>query len=229
MKKRIKKIPILGRIATQLYWKIRSQQEAPNSFPGSETYWEQRYVNGGNSGVGSYGKFAMFKADIINRFVSEHDVKSVIEFGCGDGNQLKLANYPHYLGFDVSETAVSSCRKQFCSDDTKKFRLMKEYNGERADLALSLDVIYHLIEDSIFENYMATLINASDRYIIIYSSDSDSNLWYEGIHVRHRKFTNWIAANMSCWKAIEHIPNKYPYTGDFLEGSFADFYIYEKV
>ncbi len=67
-----------------------------NIFPGSDKYWEQRYAVGGNSGVGSYGKFANFKAEVINKFVREHKIKSVIEFGCGDGNQLKLANYPSY-------------------------------------------------------------------------------------------------------------------------------------
>ncbi|MGH8556773.1 MAG: methyltransferase domain-containing protein, partial [Methylococcales bacterium] len=196
---------------------------------GSGPYWEQRYANGYNSGAGSYGRLAKFKADVINRFVSGHDVKSVIEFGCGDGNQLKLANYVQYLGFDVSETAVSSCREQFCSDETKSFRLMKEYADERADLALSLDVIYHLVENSIFEEYMATLFKASDQFVIIYSSDSDDNPRYQGIHVRHRKFSNWIAANVPHWKLREHIPNKLPYRADDREGSFADFYIYEMV
>jgi len=28
---------------------------------------------------------------------------------------------------------------------------MSQYRGERADLALSLDVIYHLVEDRVFE------------------------------------------------------------------------------
>ena len=56
-------------------------------FPGSDRYWETRYASGRNSGVGSYGGFAEFKAETINSFVSSCNVTSVIEFGCGDGNR----------------------------------------------------------------------------------------------------------------------------------------------
>ena len=55
---------------------------------------EKRYSAGGNSGAGSYSQLAEFKAQVLNRFVATHDVKHIIEFGSGDGNQLALAEYP---------------------------------------------------------------------------------------------------------------------------------------
>jgi hypothetical protein len=231
IKEQIKRIPILGNFARQLYRVLRGTQPEPKPkpFPGSENYWEQRYRSGGNSGVGSYDKFAQFKAEILNSFVNNHNVKTVIEFGCGDGNQLSLANYPNYIGFDVSPTVINICTQRFSTDSNKTFKLMKDYEDETADLSLSLDVIYHLIEDEIFENYMRRLFEASGRYVIIYSSNSDDNEGYQGTHVRHRKLTKWIQNNLSRWKLIKHIPNKYPYNGDYRTGSFADFYIYEKV
>ena len=76
-------------------------------FSDSVTLWEQRYLMGGNSGQGSYGVLAEFKAKIVNQFVEEFEVKSLVEFGCGDGSQLMLANYPRYVGLDVSQKAVS--------------------------------------------------------------------------------------------------------------------------
>jgi len=230
MKKIIKQIPVLGDMAKRAYWKFlagRRRDSAP--FPGSEAYWEQRYAIGGNSGAGSYGRFAQFKADVVNNFVETHQVQSVIEFGCGDGNQLSLSRYPTYLGFDVSGTSISRCRELFKSDGHKAFRLTSEYNGEVADLALSLDVIYHLVEDEIFEQYMRVLFKASNRYVIIYASDTNNNKGYEGTHVRHRKFTKWIRNNLPDWALAEHIPNRYPFRGNYLEGSFAEFFIYEKV
>jgi hypothetical protein len=36
-------------------------------------------------------------------------VRSAIEFGCGDGHQLTLVDYPRYTGVDVSETIVRHC------------------------------------------------------------------------------------------------------------------------
>jgi len=228
MKEIIKQIPILGDLAKRIYWKILAHRRIPQPFPGSAAYWEKRYSAGGDSGVGSYAFFAEFKADVLNRFVGTHDVQSIIEFGCGDGNQLRLAKYPTYLGLDISNTAIELCQKLFKSDRHMSFRLMSEYNGENADLTLSLDVVYHLVEDDVFEHYMRTLFEASNRYVIIYASDSDDNRGYEGTHVRHRKFTRWIAANLLTWNLVEHLPNRYPYRGDYRKGSFAEFFIYEK-
>ena len=60
----------------------------------SGDYWERRYRLGMTSGPGSAGKLASFKADVLNEFVRDNGVQSVIEFGCGDGTQLTLAKYP---------------------------------------------------------------------------------------------------------------------------------------
>lgn len=227
MKDIVKLIPVLGRVQ-RMYWRFLARKRNPEPFPGSAEYWERRYSAGGNSGAGSYALFAEFKAEVLNGFVAKHKVKTVIEFGCGDGNQLILANYPAYLGLDISSTAITKCQAMFKTATNKSFSLMSDYNGQKADLALSLDVIYHLIEDNVFEHYMRTLFDAAIRYVIIYASDSDDNRGYEGTHVRHRKFTNWINKNLPNWELMERLPNRYPYQGDYLKGSFADFFIYRK-
>jgi cyclopropane fatty-acyl-phospholipid synthase-like methyltransferase len=184
MKEIIKKIPVLSNLVRQVraIWLEKSRVPFLGS---SAAYWEERYARGGNSGVGSYGRYARFKAEVINAFLATHSVDSVIEFGCGDGNQLELMHYPHYMGFDISDTTIASCKKLFGFDAKKEFRLMREYAGQIADLAVSLDVIYHLVEDEVFEGYMKTLFSASSRYIIIYSSDMDNNRGHEGTHIRH--------------------------------------------
>lgn len=228
MKEIIKRTPILGEVGRRLYRRLRTRPKRPAPFPGTERYWERRYAGGGNSGVGSYALFRAFKADVINEFVAKQKLESVIEFGCGDGNQLRLASYPSYVGFDVSNTAVSQCRKLFESDQQKSFRVMGAYDGEEADVALSLDVIYHLVEDKVFEHYLQTLFRAARRYVIVYSSDSDDNRGYEGTYIRHRNFTKWIEENLPSWEMVRRIPNRYPYRGDYKTGSFADFFIYAR-
>jgi SAM-dependent methyltransferase len=224
----IKGIPKLGHLARKIYWDQASKETRRKRFSNSISYWEKRYSSGGNSGPGSYGKLAEFKATTINEFVAKHDLRSVIEFGCGDGNQLILSEYPAYLGFDVSETAVTKCKELFEGDATKRFRLLTDYKGEKADLALSLDVIFHLIEDDVFTNHMNSLFESSNQYAIIYSSDFDGREGYQPPHVRHRNFTTWIQRSLPQWKLIEHIPNKYPYQGDYTQGSFSDFFVYAK-
>lgn len=212
---------MLSYLARQLWRIIRNQRE-PKILFSSDGYWEERYASGDNSGIGSYDKLAEFKAGIINHFVTEHNVTSVIDFGCGDGNQLQYANYQDYLGLDVSKTAISLCKQKFIFDSNKKFALMQEYEGEVAELALSLDVIYHLVEFDVFNKYMTTLFNAASRYVIIYSSNFEDNEKQKVAHVNHRMFTKWIENNLSDWMIKHIIPNKYPTV------SSAEFFIYEK-
>ncbi len=226
LKQIIKQTPILGGMARWIYFMALRRTRGP--FPGTAAYWESRYSAGGDSGAGSYTIFAEFKAEVINEFVAEHNVQSVIEFGCGDGNQLTLAKYTTYSGYDVSSSAISRCRELFKSDSSKSFGVMDEYDGQKADLALSLDVLYHLVEDDVFDSYVRTLFEASDRYVIIYASDSNDNRDYEGTHVRCRKFTRWIQDNLPNWKLKVHLPNRYPYRGDPQKGSFSEFFIYQK-
>jgi SAM-dependent methyltransferase len=227
MKELVKRIPFVGPILSRAYWALHGARNASQCFPGSAAYWEQRYAEGGNSGAGSYALFADFKAEVLNRFVEQQRVLTVVEFGCGDGNQLLLAKYPSYLGVDVSDTAIAICREKFTIDPTKSFLVTREYAGQTADLSLSLDVIYHLVEDLVFESYMTTLFNASNRHVIIYASDTDNNTGFAS-HVKHRRFNAWISANIPNWKLTAHIPNKYPYSEDDQSGSFADFFCYEK-
>lgn len=197
-------------------------------FDGSARYWDDRYARGGASGGGSEGKFAQFKADVLNAFVERQRVQTVIELGCGDGQQLALARYPSYLGFDVSPRAVQLCRTRFGGDASKAFAEVAEYAGERADLTLSLDVIYHLVEDEVFDTYMQTLFDASTRWVIVYASNHDDNDPAEAAHVRHRQFTRWVEVHRPGWALREQIPNRYPFTGDFRLGSFSDFFIFER-
>jgi SAM-dependent methyltransferase len=192
----------------------------------SSDYWEKRYVDGGNSGAGSYGRLAEFKAEILNNFVNENNIETVIEFGCGDGNQLLFLKYPKYTGYDVSKTAVALCRNKFRGDNSKQFYLLDEYHNEKAELSLSLDVIFHLIEDKVFDNYMSLLFICSERYVIIYSSNKVE--YSPAKHVKHRKFTDWIEQNKREWQLIKKIPNRYPGNGNDGSSSFCDFYIFEK-
>jgi hypothetical protein len=192
----------------------------------SRQYWERRYRAGLTSGAGSYGLLSEFKAEVLNGFVTSHDIRSLIEFGCGDGNQLQLAAYPLYLGLDVSKTAIDRCRERFRGDDTKSFvwydpaRTINIANFLNADLTLSLDVIYHLVEDDIYRRYLRNLFSTSRRFVIIYSSDSAAKSATP--HVHHRRFTNDVERDFADFRQIDRIDNRYP------EQSFCSFFIYER-
>lgn len=215
----------------RIYWAYRSNRKfkaRQAAFENSGDYWENRYQEGGNSGSGSYGKYKEFKRETLNDFVKSHNVETVIEFGCGDGNQLIGAEYPSYLGLDVSRKAIEICRKLFEHDATKHFKTVDELVNERADLALSLDVIYHLVEDDVFEGYMKQLFESAEKYVIIYSSNDADAYNSRSRHVWHRNFTDWVSSNIPDWRLAQKVPNKFPFSKETGEGSYADFYIYER-
>lgn len=196
-------------------------------FAGSANYWEQRYARGGNSGAGSYGRLAVFKAETLNAFLGRHQIASVIEFGCGDGSQLEMLECSDYLGVDVSATAVETCRRRFQDDDRKRFCALSEHDGSMAEMTLSLDVVYHLVEDEVFERYMETLFDAASRFVVVYASNHDGP--GPSVHVRHRRFTDWVGENRPQWRLCDMVKNRYPALQGAPDESFADFYFFERL
>jgi SAM-dependent methyltransferase len=195
-------------------------------FRNSASYWESEYAKGHTSGPGSYGDLGHGKAEFLNAFVRDQQVSSIIEFGCGDGHQLSLANYSRYIGLDVSPTAIGLCKARFADDQTKSFFL---YKGDcfvdrtglfTADAAISLDVIYHLIEDKVFHAYMNHLFAAGKRYVVVYSTNCQ--IKDDAPHVRHRNFSLWVDEHCPQWRLMEivHGPDSQP--------GRADFFIYER-
>jgi SAM-dependent methyltransferase len=209
LRQSIAELPVIGPVAKSIYRAV-VHQPAALQFTSSPVYWEDRYALGGNSGAGSYGRLARFKAEVINDLVAKNGVQTVIELGCGDGAQLELARYPYYTGIDISLQAIELCRARFRQDPNKQFfhASSQEADQTKADLAMSLDVIYHLVEDDIYDAYMSRLVSAAKRFICIYSSNDERPAHVA--HVRHRIFTDWIVAHAPQWKLILKIPNVYP-------------------
>ena len=202
------------------------------SFASSE-YWENRYKQGGNSGSGSYNKFAEFKSEVINNAIIEYNINRVIEFGCGDGNQLSLLRIPNYIGLDVSETILKHCIQKFSADHTKSFFIYNEktfvdnHRLFQSDAAVSIDVIFHLVENNVFEKYLRDLFVSASRLVIIYGADLDHP--QKTPHELYRKFTDYIDRNFPEWKLEKFIKNKYPAKDyDDEEGSLADFYFFTR-
>jgi SAM-dependent methyltransferase len=194
------------------------------TFPGSARYWERRYARGNTSGAGSYGVVAEFKAATLNGLIRDLGVSSVLELGCGDGNQLSLAEYPRYVGLDISATAVGLCIDRFQADETKSFfhydpRLFINNGALTAELSMSLDVVLHLVEDDVFSLYMRQLFACAERYVVLFTENA--NLPSTGPWVRYREVLSWIEGNLPDWQLKQRIDN--PFKGD---DSIADFYIF---
>lgn len=191
----------------------------------SSLYWENRYKNGGNSGVDSYNKLALYKANIINLVIKNNneDIKTIIDYGVGDGNQLSLIDIENkkYVGLDVSEFIINKLSEIYKSDKNKEFSLCNsiDFSKLKGELVISCNVLYHLIEEEIYTDYLNNLFNMSERFVIIYANNINKT---ETEHVKFRKFTDYIRKNFKEWILIRHLPNPYNKT------SPNEFYIYEK-
>jgi hypothetical protein len=193
----------------------------PSNYVDSSRYWDDRYTNGGNSGDGSYGYLARFKAAVVNGLIEHHNIRSVLDFGPGDGNQLSLLETPDYIGVDISDHVIASLRERFGSDAGKRFFLVSDLpTNAVADMTLSLDVIYHLVEDDVYLAYLDRLFATSKRLVCIYSSNS--RVKGPAPHVRHRHFSKDVQRRHADWTLTSHLRNP------FYPRSFAEFFVYER-
>lgn len=196
-------------------------------FGGSKRYWRDRYRLGGNSGSGSTSLAASYKAGVLNQFVADQNIHSVVEFGCGDGRQLALGNYPRYVGFDISIDAIGLCKRMFANDGYKQFGILADYHGEHAELALSLDVIYHLVEDTVYYEYLDRLFAAGRRFVVVYSTNAGP-VRRTLPHVRHRRVSADVEARFPEFSRRSDLEASIPSPVEVNGGIPTVFLIYER-
>jgi SAM-dependent methyltransferase len=191
-------------------------------------YWKQLYQSGGNAGAGAYSRLANFKVDFINAFTRENNVLDLLDFGCGDGSVMHRLKIPRYVGVDISEAALAHCRALVLNDPSREFYLRSELNpNRRASMTLSTDVICHLTDDVGFADYMETLFDVANRFVVIYAGNTDAA--WNSPHVRHRRFTEHVQWNFPDWRLVAHCPNPYPFKPEHSdETSLADFFIFAR-
>lgn len=201
------------------------------TFTSSADYWQRRYSSGGNSGEGSYGKLARYKANFINQLATDLQISSVLELGCGDGNQASLLSLKHYTGVDISEKCIAACKNKFSTREWQ-FYIARDFFEQQPppayDLTMSLDVIYHLVEDDVYEQYLQHLLSHSRKYALIYSSDF-TDFDPKVPHIRHRSVSDDILRSYPDWRIKDKFQNplsKSPRSLDY--GSFAFFQLFER-
>lgn len=150
------------------------------------TYWDQRYASGRDSGEGSRGETGQAKAEFVNKVIGRRRVASLIDWGCGDGQVLAhLREDVDYLGVDVSQVVLNKVRDRF---PRRRFVHAAMAGAQTADLALSMDVLFHFPDDADYHAYLDQLFGSAKRLVLIYSTDDDAR-GQTAPHVRRRKFT----------------------------------------
>jgi len=134
-----------------------------------KTYWEDRYKKGQNSGSGSYGQNADFKAEIVNRVIDEYKCKDMVEFGCGDANQMNLFKRIPYVGYDISPTIITQNRAKY---KNMKDVIFQDIDmgctfDKFKDISICVDVLFHLTIEEDWLKLIDHVCNAAKKVIVI--------------------------------------------------------------
>jgi hypothetical protein len=195
------------------------------NFTLSRDHRERRYRAGRIPGTGSYGGLVCFRAEVMNAFVTERGIESVVGCGCGDDAQLSLANYPRYLGRDISPTVIERRRKRLQSRREKAFALAGTTDHGVHDLAASSDIILYLVKHETFHQDLETLFGSSRRSAFSYSRSSE--MPEPEPHIGHRAFSRWAKPKRPQRRPLSTIKNRYPYAPSDPDQTFlSDFYTY---
>ena len=170
-------------------------------------YWNKRYRRGKNSGAGSRGQWGDHKVDYVNRLIMGQKVDTLIDWGCGDGMLASRFQVAHYVGLDVSPFALGLCARACGFRPGWGWCLYDGFDSPwylpPADLALSLDVIFHLVDDAMYYRHLELLFTSAPL-VAVHSSNRDE---HGHPHVRHREFTRDIPSG---WSLVEKARDKRP-------------------
>jgi autotransporter strand-loop-strand O-heptosyltransferase len=166
-----------------------------------EQFWNTIYTDNkygwwgaeSKSGEGSEGMFAEYKRGLIETIISKYDIKSIIDFGCGDFNWMSRVNkLPDYLGIDIVRSLVDSHNKAYGSTD-KKFvygntanvqfhqDFIKNY-GTEYDIGILFDILGHQLWDEIENTLDFILHKLNLKYVLATSQPNyNENYWKEKV------------------------------------------------
>jgi len=188
-------------------------------------YWERRYRDGRTSGAGSEGDEGAYKAAYLSQFIADHAVKTVVDWGCGDGQVLELVDLhdAQYIGVDVSPLVIARLRSDEAFPGPRYlFHTVDSFStGTRTqlELALSFDVLFHFPDDTDYFSYLLKLFGSAEKYVMIYATNYAGGRTAR--HVFRREFTPDIAERFPQWELTTvETP---------LREGLASFFVYEKV
>lgn len=116
----------------------------------------QQAIWGGGSGGGSAMEVAKPYVELLQTFIKEHSIASVLDIGCGDWSFARYMNWTavNYLGLDVVETVIEENEKKFGASNIH-FKVGNvsddDFEIPSVDLVLIKDVFQHLSNNNIIK------------------------------------------------------------------------------
>lgn len=130
--------------------------------------WQDNY--GTESGPGSSLECSKPYLDFLNEFCHLHNVKSILDLGCGDFNLMKHFDLTkiNYLGIDIVDHIIIQNQQLYGNSNIKfKSESVVDYqNDVSVDLILCKDVLQHLSQTNILK-----VLNIKNYKYALYTND----------------------------------------------------------
>jgi len=142
-------------------------------------FWNLRYsrFRERGSGFGSRGENLAYKRDLLKREGVE-DAASVLDFGCGDLEVVKVLNLKSYVGIDSSESALDLART---ARPDWTFQRMTIGNDDAAilppqDFVLCFEVLIHQPSSEAYHRVVKRLADCTLRTLLVSGYDHDRDV-----------------------------------------------------
>jgi SAM-dependent methyltransferase len=109
----------------------------------------------GGSGGGSSPEATKTFRSILEQFLNEKNIKTVVDFGCGDWSSTRLINWEsiEYIGVDVVHSVIQENKKKYSSEniDFKEIAGKEDVVNFSGDLLIVKDVLMHWCNGDVIE------------------------------------------------------------------------------
>jgi SAM-dependent methyltransferase len=152
------------------------------------TFIYDNEIWGKGSGGGSSPQNNVQYIEYLAMFLKDKDIKSVVDFGCGDWQFSKYINWDgvKYVGIDVVESVIKENIKNYAKDNVYFFNA-EAIGGFKADLLIVKDVFQHWYDKDI----IAFLDAYKDNYKYILCTNTINGSW------QHRQEKNVLTRPIS--------------------------------
>lgn len=158
-------------------------------------YWDQRHrksddLRSGGDMTYDYAANQVFYAVRLGRLLDvlghHSDVKAplrVLDAGCGKGwFSRRLAECGHLVdGIDASEHAIAECREQAVGGDSYHQSRLDSWSPPYLyDLVVSVDVLFHIMDDTVWEaslRRLAQLVRYAGQLLVADHDLPEQRLW----------------------------------------------------
>jgi SAM-dependent methyltransferase len=135
----------------------------------SEGTWGRDGTGTGTSGSGSTLEITREYRAYVEDFIKTHEVKSVVDAGCGDWGFSNAINWgdASYLGVDIASDVIETVRKKY---EKGKIRFQVGDITEdlpAADLLISKDVLQHLSNELVHTFIRNNLRQGKYKWVIL--------------------------------------------------------------